>query len=151
MEINNMEIEEWEKKGLDPAVIPLVKFFNDSGLKTYMSCQGHNQTNMSMFWIQFDKSVTEEDILGFMKKHPGKYGSFFSNGRFAKRLMGFHSVPDGTWKKEESWNYFAATVEAANRDFLTWQNDEDDWKGTDGKEFQELRNRYMERKKEVFN
>ena len=28
-----MEIEEWEKKGLDPAVIPLVKFFNDSGLK----------------------------------------------------------------------------------------------------------------------
>ena len=141
-----MEIEEWEKKGLDPAVIPLVKFFNDSGLKTYMSCQGHNQTNMSMFWIQFDKSVTEEDILGFMKKHSGKYGSFFSNGRFAKRLMGFHSVPDGTWKKEESWNYFAATVEAANRDFLTWQNDGDDWKGIDGKEFQELRNRYMERK-----
>ena len=33
-----MEIEEWEKKGLDPAVIPLVKFFNDSVLKTYMSC-----------------------------------------------------------------------------------------------------------------
>lgn len=44
-----MEIEEWEKKGLDPAVIPLVKFFNDSGLKTYMSCQGHNQTNMSIW------------------------------------------------------------------------------------------------------
>ena len=150
MKDSNMEIEEWEKEGLDPAVIPLVKFFNNSGLKTYMSCQGHNQTNMSMFWIQFDKSVTEEDILGFMKKHPGKYGSFFSNGRFAKRLMGFHSVPDGTWKKEESWNYFAATVEAANRDLLTWQNDEGDWKGIDGKEFQELRNRYMERKKAAF-
>ena len=68
MKDSNIDIEEWEKEGLDPAVIPLVKFFNDSGLKTYMSCQGHNQTNMSMFWIQFDKSVTEEDILGFMKR-----------------------------------------------------------------------------------
>ena len=43
------------------------------------------------------------------------------------------------------------TVEANNSNFLTWQNDGDDWKGTDGKEFQELRNRYMERKKTAFN
>ena len=92
MENKNMEIEKWEKKSLDSEVIPLVKFFNDNGLKTYMSCQGHNKTNMSMYWIQFHKSVTEEDILEFMRKHPGKYGSFFSNGRFAKRLMGFHSL-----------------------------------------------------------
>ena len=120
MENKNMEIEKWEKKGLDSEVIPLVKFFNDNGLKTCMSCQGHNKTNMSMYWIQFHKSVTEEDILEFMRKHPGKYGSFFSNGRFAKRLMGFHSVPTGEWKKEESWNYFAATIEAANKDLERW-------------------------------
>lgn len=146
MENKNMEIEKWEKKGLDSEVIPLVKFFNDNGLKTCMSCQGHNKTNMSMYWIQFHKSVTEEDILEFMRKHPGKYGSFFSNGRFAKRLMGFHSVPTGEWRKEESWNYFAATIEAANKDLERWQNDEGEWKGTNGKEFQEMRNRYMERK-----
>ena len=48
MENKNMEIEKWEKKGLDSEVIPLVKFFNDNGLKTCMSCQGHNKTNMSM-------------------------------------------------------------------------------------------------------
>lgn len=35
----NMEIEKWEKEGLDAEVIPLVKFFNDNGLRTYMSCQ----------------------------------------------------------------------------------------------------------------
>ena len=50
MENKNMEIEEWEKKGLDSEVIPLVKFFNDNGLKTHMSCQGHNKTNMSMYY-----------------------------------------------------------------------------------------------------
>ena len=48
MENKNMEIEKWEKKGLDSEVIPLVKFFDDNGLKTYLSCQGHNKTNMSM-------------------------------------------------------------------------------------------------------
>ena len=46
-------------KALDPKVIPLVDFFNQRGLKTHMSCEGHNNTNISMFWIQFDKSVTE--------------------------------------------------------------------------------------------
>lgn len=55
--------------------------------------------------------------------------------------MGFHSVPTGEWKKEES-----STIEAANKDLSKWQNDEGDWKDTNGKEFQELRNRYMERK-----
>lgn len=65
-----MEEKEWLSKGLDKEVIPLVKFFNENGLPTYMSCQGHNQTNMSMFWIQFDKSVSEDDILNFMKQHP---------------------------------------------------------------------------------
>lgn len=30
---------------------------------------------------------------------------------------------------------------------VMWQNDETEWKGTNGKEFQEMRNRYVERKK----
>lgn len=29
---------------------------------------------------------------------------------------------------------------------VMWQNDEGEWKGTNGKEFQEMRNRYMEQK-----
>lgn len=137
--------ENWINKGLDLAVIPLVEYFNANGLPTRMSCQGHNQTNMSMFWIEFSKSVTEDDILNFMKKHPGKYGAFCSNGRFAQRVIGFHSVPDGTWKKEESWNYFAATVEAANADLETWLNDAGNWKGVTGVDFCELQHIYAER------
>lgn len=127
--------------------MPLVKFFNDSGLKTYMSCQGHNRTNLSMFWIQFDKSVTEDGVLNFMRKHCGKYGNFCSNGRFAKRIYGAHSIINGAWNKTECWCYFAATVEATNGDLQTWQNDTDVWKGVDGEDFQELRNIYAERNK----
>ena len=43
---------------LDTYVIPLVQYFNENGLPTIMSCQGHNKTNISMFWIQFSKTVT---------------------------------------------------------------------------------------------
>ena len=32
MDNKNIEIKEWEKEGVDPEVIPLVKFFNDNGL-----------------------------------------------------------------------------------------------------------------------
>ena len=46
---------------LDPDVIQMVKFFNKNGHLTHMSCQGHNRTNMSMFWIEFYQSVTEND------------------------------------------------------------------------------------------
>lgn len=140
-----MSEEEWLNKGLDKEVIPLVEFFNKNGLPTCMSCQGHNQTNMSMFWIQFDKSVTEDDILNFMKKHVGRHGSFCSNGRFAKRVIGTHCVPNGVWSKIESWNYFAATIEAANDDLHKWQTDEGTWKGIDGEDFQESRRIFAEK------
>ncbi len=105
---------------LDQKVIPMVKFFNENGLKTSMSCQGHNKTNMSMFWISFTDEVTTNDILRFMQNHLDRYGQFISCGRFAKRVSGGYSVKDQTWKTTECWCYFAATVEAAVEDLSRW-------------------------------
>ena len=102
---------------LDPKVIPLVEFFNQRGLKTHMSCEGHNKTNMSMFWIQFDKSVTEEDLIQFMNNHQfeSNHGKYFAScGRFASRI---YPSPKGVIRE---WNYFAATPEAANQDLKNW-------------------------------
>lgn len=101
---------------LDPLVIPMVEYFNEQGLTTCMSCQGHNKTNMSMFWIQFDKSVTSEDIQEFMKRHIDWKGVFRSCGRFAKRMFVFYSAEDKQWRAAETWNYFAATPDAAHAD-----------------------------------
>lgn len=141
-----MSTEDWKNMGLDDGVIPMVDFFNNNGLTTYMSCQGHNMPNMSIFWIEFDKTVTEEDILKFMQKHVSAYGHFCSCGRFAKRLIGFHAIPSGEYRKEESWNYFAASVEAANKDLETWKNDKGIWKGINGQEFQECREIYYSKR-----
>ena len=111
---------DYYRMGLDPLVIPIVQFFNENGLKTIMSCQGHNRTNLSMFWVEFDKSVTAEDILHFMRNHLDWRGQFTSCGRFAKRVFGGYSVIDQTWQTTEYWCYFAATVEAANKDLSDW-------------------------------
>lgn len=102
------------KAELDPKVIPLVEFFNAEGLPTLSSCEGHDKTYMSMFWIKFDYSVTEEDIITFQQRHLTKRGSFISCGRFAKRVF--------TMNLEvfECWCYFAATVEAADTDLGNW-------------------------------
>ena len=108
-------------KNLDSKVIPLVEFFNQRGLKTHMSCEGHNKTNMSMFWISFDESVTEEDLIQFMNNHQfeNKYGKYFAScGRFALRI---YPSPKGIVR---TWNYFAATHEAAEEDLKNWISSE---------------------------
>lgn len=121
---------------LDPLVIPMIRFFNTYGLPTVMSCQGHNKTNMSMFWIQFSDDVTEDDIEAFMQAHLDWRGTFTSCGRFAKRFSGFYSVKDGQWKTEEHWCYFAATPEAAAEDLYQWQDTSNAWEGFDGTRYQ---------------
>ena len=98
----------------DPLVVPMVEYFNSHGLKTIMSCQGHNNTNMSMFWIGFDKSVTEEDIIKFQQHHLNTNGNFCICGRMNKRYV---VGKDGVWTRFE---YDAATIDAADMDLLRW-------------------------------
>lgn len=108
---------------LDTHVIPLVKYFNENGLPTIMSCQGHNKTNVSMFWIQFSKTVTENNILEFMKSHLDSHQNFTSNGRFAERVYCGYNA-NNEFYVHKSWNYFAATKEAALQDLKNWERDE---------------------------
>lgn len=56
---------------IDPLCIPMVKLFNYIGLKTIYSCQGHknkyDKQNFK-FWIMFDKTVDDNDIMSFLQK-----------------------------------------------------------------------------------
>lgn len=99
---------------LDPGVIPLVEYFNENGLTTNMSCEGHNRLYMSMFWISFAHTVTDEDIRSFQRLRVNKHGSFCSCGRFSKRMF------IGPCGENFRWEYHAATIEAANEDLRNW-------------------------------
>ena len=100
-------------------MIPLVKYFNEVGLPTCMSCQGHNDTNMSMFWIEFDKSVTGENIIDFQCRHTNEYGGFCCNGRFVMRILA-NTTGAGTGV-EYTYQYMAATATAAREDLKKWR------------------------------
>lgn len=107
-----------EIKGIDPGVVKMVDYFNSIGLKTHMSCEGHNKTNQSMFWIEFKKEITDEDIEKFLNELDMKYGSCALCGCFAQRIF---IGPKYTMRR---WRYMAATKEAAASDwqFLTTGN-----------------------------
>lgn len=105
---------------IETGCLPLVNFFNERGLKTYMSCEGHypDDSHRSIFWISFDKSVTEDDLFQFMENHTDEYDTFWMRGRFAKRL-GFGWVPF------TDLCYFATNKEVANmdlKDFIKREN-----------------------------
>lgn len=107
--------DEIDYTDLDVGVRSIVKYFNDHGLPTLMSCEGHNTTNMSMFWVRFDPSVTEDDIILFQQNHINHFGVFCSCGRFALRVI---YGPKGTYR---AWDYYAATKEAAGEDLRMWE------------------------------
>ena len=90
----------------DVDVIPMVEYFNSVGLKTYMS----------MFWIEFDPSVTEQDIIDFQRNHVNEYNMFCSCGRFVQRII----ATGRSDKIMRSYEYMAANVEAANIDLKAW-------------------------------
>ena len=112
-------MKNYDENQLDPEVTPLVQYFNQVGLPTYMSCQGHNSTNMSMFWIEFNPSVTVEDIIRFQRDRANQYGGFCCNWRFVSRiLVNTTGVGAGV---EYSFQYVAATIEAAQQDLEHWK------------------------------
>lgn len=117
---------------LDPLVVPMVEYFNEQGLETCMSCQGHDNPYMSIFWIQFAPSVTENDILNFMHKHLTAQGTFVACGRFAECVE---------YKSERRWCYFAASAKAADEDLRRWKYSTDGFDGVDGKRYQAFRNK----------
>lgn len=114
----NIIIKSWED--LDPEVVPMVQFFNENGLVTRMSCQGHNQTDMSLFWIEFDPSINELDIMRFQEKFLNWQGNFCSNGSFAQIAY----VGDG--EPHRCWKYIAASSVAANDDLSEWKHHQDE-------------------------
>lgn len=56
---------------IDPLCIPMVKLFNYVGLKTIYSCQGHKNKHDKQnfkFWIMFDETIEDNDIVSFLQK-----------------------------------------------------------------------------------
>lgn len=107
---------------LDPGVRDMVRYFNEQGLDTWMSCEGHypEHPRMALFWISFAPHITQEDIMNFMKRHlNSKYHHFTSAGHFVKRFY----VYNGN-ELYEHYMYEVGCKEAANLDLQTWKEND---------------------------
>lgn len=94
-----------KRKSMDKRVKSMVKFFNSIGLKTYMSCSGHFHLDgrQSLFWIEFDSSVTENQIINF-------YNLAQPRGWLVERIL------PGPKYNRKSWCYVIGNSYAANKD-----------------------------------
>lgn len=92
---------------MDILVKPMVKYFNDIGFKTKMSCSGHFHLDgrKSLFWITFDKNIAEEDFVKFYNKVKPNV-----NGWFVKRLC------PGSKYNDYHWAYIVGNPWAAYQD-----------------------------------
>lgn len=87
---------------MEKGVVKLVEYFNSIGLKTKMSCEGHDDPSKALFWISFSEKVTDEDIMAFKDTHS------FLNGWFVKKYI------NNSWLE---WRYIARDKHIAALDY----------------------------------
>lgn len=94
-------------KEIDPLCRDLVIFFNEVGLETKNSCQGHpkSQKNplntMFRFYIEFSRNVTDEHIKDFMRKFEEPFHKYREEikGRFrGKFVKTAYKTDDFRWR-----------------------------------------------------
>lgn len=93
---------------IDDKCYPLVKLFNDMGLPTRHSCEGHG---IYEFSIIFEDEVTDKQIEDLLLKYINKYGHSHIYGKFQKWCRVMNN------KIKYSWMYIAPSVDYANRDY----------------------------------
>ena len=71
---------------IDKNCVELVKFFNNIGLITEFSCEGH-PGKRSEFYIIFDKKILDKQISNFVNKFPSTLGSFMKWLRVVNKRM----------------------------------------------------------------
>ena len=84
---------------IDPICIPMVEFFNEIGLTTEYSCQGHNNEMNWEFYIIFNESVNDQDIINFMSKL-----KYTTKGEFKKWARNIE-YPIGCKTLKMNWVY----------------------------------------------
>ncbi len=105
---------------LDPGCVPIVKYFNEHGLPTKFSCQGHNKPGCRLFYVIFDSCVTEKDIILFQKRHVDYLGNVVKCGRFYQEVIYFPKA-EAEMQVRHLWKYVAANVEESYVDLEHWE------------------------------
>ena len=112
----------YDKAKIDPECLPLVEYFNRHGLTTAMSCQGHNNTNMSMYWIDLPQALVKKTLSGSSRSICLAYWVILHpTGGLPCACIWLWMITDA-YVLLKGWHYFAATVDAAFEDLEQWKS-----------------------------
>lgn len=92
---------------IDKQCIKLVRFFNNNGLTTEFSCEGHPGKCSTTFYILFNDKVSDKMIHKFICKFP------FTLGKFVKWLR----VIEKTRGLKSNWMYLLTNTIKANHEW----------------------------------
>jgi len=109
MEINYDEI--------DIECIPMVKLFNNIGLTTKFSCQGHNNILQNSFQIIFADSVNDSNIIEFVNKFDNIYTHSPFHGKFLKWMRKMNGEIVSNWTYEISYGNFKTNIKLSKIDY----------------------------------
>lgn len=108
MEINYDEV--------DVECRDLVRLFNECGLKTKYSCQGHNGGVLDYYYIMFDDNITDSHIESFIGKFENKHSHSPFVGKFVKWMRKIPGEIKCNWMyqltgKDDLENYRRAKID----------------------------------------
>lgn len=107
---------------IDKKCIPLVKFFNENGLETKYSCEGHDRSFMNSFYIMFSDNIDDTDIADFIDKFSNKYQHSPFMGKFLKWCRKMNGRISYNWVYEVSYGDYKNNQNFADIDLKTMQN-----------------------------
>lgn len=107
---------------IDELCRPIVKFFNEVGLTTKFSCQGHDCKSNNEFHIMFHESVTDDMISEFISKYSSKYNHTPFIGKFSKWIRKCNGEIIGNWEYRIGYGNYLANQSFAELDLETMKN-----------------------------
>lgn len=102
---------------IDEKCRPMVKLFNDIGLTTKFSCQGHNNILQNSFQIIFADYIGDKDIIDFLDKFQNAYTHSPFQGKFLKWMRKMNGEIVTNWTYEISYGNYKTNIKLAKIDY----------------------------------
>jgi len=106
-------------KEIDPKCRDMVKFFNEVGLITEFSCEGHDNICSNSFRIMFADCVVDKDINNFLSNFDQYPARPHIIGEFQKWMRNHRGSILSNWQYVISYSNYEMNQELASADYKT--------------------------------
>jgi hypothetical protein len=107
---------------IDSLCIPFIQFFNEIGLTTKYSCQGHDNKLSNKFYIMFDDNVDDKKIERLIINCSNLHNHFSFRGQFVKWARKLNGKIQYNWMYETNVGDYQLNQTLAHTDLKLMQS-----------------------------